>query len=161
MWCDALVKEFGADINRAAQDGATPLCHAAHYGHLDVMRCLVMKFDADINKARRDGATPSMLAATGEHDNVVAFLLKYGANPQLSSLSYGTAANISRYMGAPVEQAEYLESRTRCGMPGCSGAGAKKCAPCLKVYYCKRECQLAHWSSHKADCKRSAENAKK
>jgi hypothetical protein len=102
-----------------------------------------------------------MYAAKQKHDNVVAFLLKYGANSQLSSPAYGTAADISRSYGASVKQTEYLEARTHCAMPDCSGPGAKKCAGCLKVYYCKRECQLMHWTVHKANCKRSVKDAKK
>jgi hypothetical protein len=77
-----------------------------------------------------------MAAVCYKHDNVVAFLLKYGANPQLSSPSYGTAADVSRSWGTSAEQTEYIEARTHCAMPGCSGVGAKKCAGCLRVYYC-------------------------
>jgi len=28
----------------------------------------------------------------------------------------------------------------------------KKCAKCLSVYYCGRECQLANWKAHKPQC---------
>jgi hypothetical protein len=97
-----------------------------------------------------------MAAVYQKQENVVAFLLKYGANPQVSAPSYGTAANISKLWGASVAQTEYLDARTHCAMPDRSGTGAKKCAGCLKVYYCKRECQLAHWSAHKAECRQSA-----
>jgi ankyrin repeat protein len=156
-----LGKDFGADINQAENHGATPLYAAAQMGFLAVVRCLVKKLGADVDQAADDGATPLMAAASQMRDNVVTFLLKYGANPQLSSPTCGTAANVSRNYGSSVEQTEYLEARTHCAMPDCSGAGAKKCAGCLKVYYCTRECQLMHWSAHKADCKRSAESAKK
>jgi ankyrin repeat protein len=156
-----LVEELGADVNQGLHDGATPLYIAAQEGHLAMVRCLVKKLGADVNRARHNGGTPLMIAASAKQDNVVAFLLKYGANPQLCSPNYGTAANVSKSWGASIEQTEYLEARTHCAMPGCSGAGAKKCAGCLHVYYCKRECQLMHWPTHKADCKRSAEVAKK
>jgi hypothetical protein len=121
---------------------------------------LVTELGADVNRAKHDGATPLMAAVNQKQENVVAFLLKYGAEPQLSALTYGTAAEISRNWGLSVEhtvgRTEYLDARTHCAMPSCSGAGATKCAGCLNVYYCKRVCQLAHWSAHKAECRRSA-----
>jgi hypothetical protein len=31
--------------------------------------------------------------------------------------------------------------------------GVKKCAGCLKAYFCTRECQLAHWTVQKTECR--------
>jgi hypothetical protein len=31
-------------------------------------------------------------------------------------------------------------------------ATRKRCGACLRAYYCGRECQKAHWPTHKADC---------
>jgi hypothetical protein len=152
-----LVKELGADVNQAADDGYTPLHIAAQQGHLNVVRCLVKKCGADINEAKHNGVTPLMIAANCKHEDVVTFLIKYGANVKDSTDAYGTAANISKEYAAPSKQTKYLEARTHCTMPGCDGIGAKKCAGCLKVYYCTRECQLANWSAHKAECRRSAD----
>jgi ankyrin repeat protein len=152
-----LVKVFGADINQAKDNGATPLFVAAQRSHLAVVRCLVKEFDADINKSMQDGVTPLMVAASYGHEDVVTFLVKYGANLQVAVPSFGTAAEISRRAGAPAHQTQFLEARTNCALPGCDGAGKKKCAGCLKVYYCTRECQLAHWPAHKAECRRSAD----
>jgi ankyrin repeat protein len=154
-----LVKELGADVNPRLHYGNTPLHIAAHKGHLAVVRCLVKECGADVNKARSDGATPLMLAATCKHEDVVTFFVKYGANLQVAVPSYGTAAEISRRAGAPAGQTQYLEARTHCAKPGCDGAGVKKCAGCLQVYYCTRECQLAHWPAHKAECRQSANKA--
>jgi hypothetical protein len=47
----------------------------------------------------------------------------------------GTAADVSRDLGAPAEQSEYLEAITPYANPGCSGAGLKKCAGCLKEFF--------------------------
>jgi ankyrin repeat protein len=154
-----LVKEVGVDVFQAMEDGATPLFVAASYGHLDVVRCLVKEFGADVNKTREDGLTALMLAARYEREDVVAFLIKYGANIQDSSHVFGTAADISREYIGPNEQTQSIEARAHCANFGCDGAGVKKCAGCLKVYYCARECQLAHWQAHKAECRQSADTA--
>jgi hypothetical protein len=79
-------------------------------------------------------------------EKVIVFLLKYGANPQASAQEFGTAVNFSKRHDAPAEQITYLEAKTHCANPGCSGAG------CLVVFYCGHSCQLAHWSAHKAEC---------
>jgi ankyrin repeat protein len=154
-----LVAELCADVNQALNNGTTPLHIAAQKGCLAIVRCLVKEFGADINKARPDGATPLMIAANCKHEDVVTFLVKYGANVQAVTGSFGTAADLSSIVGASAKQTQYLEARTHCAKPGCDGAGAKKCAGCLKVYYCTRECQLTHWPAHKAECRRSADKA--
>jgi ankyrin repeat protein len=118
---------------------------------------MVKELGADVNKARHDGRTPLMVAANNTHDKIVAFLLKYGANAQASASVFGTAANISKQTGAPAEQTAYLEAITHCANTGCSGAGLKKCAGCLMVFYCARPCQLAH----KAVCKETMLRAAK
>jgi hypothetical protein len=53
-----------------------------------------------------------------------------------------------------MEQTAYLEARTHCVNPGCDGAGLKKCAGCLKVFFCGPACIRAHWPAHKVECKR-------
>jgi ankyrin repeat protein len=152
-----LAKEHGADVNHAQNNGASPLYIAAQEGHLDVVRCLAKELGADVNQALHDGSTPLMLSANCKHEDVVAFLVKYGANVQVVAPSFGTAAEFSRRAGAPAQQTQLLEDRWHCARLGCDGEGKKKCAGCLKVYYCTRECQLAHWPAHKAECRQSAD----
>jgi ankyrin repeat protein len=152
-----LIKEVGADVNQAANNGITPLFVAATNGQLAIVRFLVKECGADVNKTRQDGGTPLMTAASNMHGDIVAFLIKYGANTQSTILEFGTAADISRKYAAPAKQTQYLEARTHCANTGCDGAGIKKCAGCLKIYYCARECQLAHWSAHKAECRPSGQ----
>jgi hypothetical protein len=118
------------------------------------VRCLVKEFDADVNQETKEGGTPLMAAAQNKFGEINTFLIKYGADPMYSAPTFGTAADLSRRNGAPSDQIRYLEARTHCAKPGCDDAGVKKCAGCLKIYYCRRECQLAHWLTHKADCKR-------
>jgi ankyrin repeat protein len=147
-----MVRELGADINQAKMNGATPLFIASEQGHESLVRCMVKELGADVNKSMHDGRTPLMVAAHNKHDKIVVFLLKYGADAQASS-EFGTAADVSKGTGAPAKQTAYLEARTHCANSGCSGAGLKKCAGCLVVFYCGRPCQLAHWSVHKAECR--------
>lgn len=39
-----------------------------------------------------------------------------------------------------------------CGIPG---KHYKMCGGCGRVYYCTVDCQRAHWSTHRTECKRS------
>jgi hypothetical protein len=70
---------------------------------------------------------------------------------------HGTVADISEMCDASVMQIAYIETRMHCANPGCSGAGLKKCANCLQVFFCSKECQVAAWPAHRADCKRRVE----
>ena len=38
----------------------------------------------------------------------------------------------------------------------CGVAASKACAKCKFVGYCSRDCQVAHWSTHKKTCKKGA-----
>ncbi|APA07182.1 hypothetical protein SS1G_04092 [Sclerotinia sclerotiorum 1980 UF-70] len=38
------------------------------------------------------------------------------------------------------------------GITLCTKAGSKACSKCLLVQYCSKDCQAAHWKSHKKDC---------
>jgi ankyrin repeat protein len=90
---------------------------------------MVKKLGANVNQARQDGTTPLHIAARYGHEDVLAFLIKYGANPKLSALGYDTVAVQSKFSSATAAQTQYLEARTHCANPGCVGARNKKCAP--------------------------------
>jgi hypothetical protein len=98
-----------------------------------------------------------MAATANNHTEVVKWLIKAGADTQASSKFQGTdytAATVSRHVGASADQTAYLEAKTHCSSPGCSGTGLLKCTGCRQARYCGEACQLAHWEAHKADCKR-------
>jgi ankyrin repeat protein len=155
-----LAKELGADVNQANHEGSTPLCIATRNGHMSVVQCLVKEFGADVNQADRHGYTPLIAAAANKHTEVVVWLIKHGADAQVSHQYGGTVGNVSRDYGASAEQTEYLEARAHCANPGCTGAGLKKCAGCLKVFFCGPACIRAHWPAHKAECMRWGDERK-
>jgi hypothetical protein len=66
----------------------------------------------------------------------------------------GKAAEISRLVGASIEQTAYLEAKAHCAFPGCAFGGVKKCQGCMQARYCERSCHLAHWPAHKVECRR-------
>ena len=149
-----LVEGLGADITGGY---SLSLFIAAGNGHLECVQYLVEDLGVDINHAASDNVTALIVASFFKHTKLVRWLIKNGANTQAIEGEYGTAADISKARGASREQTAYLETRTHCTNPGCGGAGLKKCAGCLEVYFCSRGCQLAHWPTHKADCKRRVE----
>jgi ankyrin repeat protein len=154
-----LVKEFGADVHQETSEGNTPLFIAAQQGFLAVVQCLVKECGADINRANLKGTTSLMAASAFKRTNVVVWLLKHDADAQVLHNYGGSAADISKDHGAPAEQTAYLEARAHCANPACNGAGLKKCAGCLEVFFCSPACIRAHWPVHKAGCKRISEAA--
>jgi hypothetical protein len=150
---ECLLKEFRADIDQAGDNGVLPLLLATKEGHLDVMRFLVKEFGADANRADLAGFTPLIAAAVSRNEDVIKWLLKNGVNTQEPHRRFGTPAQISKWHGAPAEHTAYLEAKTHCANPNCSGAGLKKCAKCFEVFFCSKQCQVAAWPAHKSDCK--------
>jgi ankyrin repeat protein len=151
-----LVNEFGADVNQRDRIGYTSMFIAAAKGHTSVVQCLVKELGADLNIAAHNGMTPLMIASYSKHMDLVRWLIKEGADTQ-ASLHEGmnaTAADISKLVGASAEQTAYLEAKTHCSNPDCSGAGIKRCPACKQARYCGEPCQYAHWKAHKGDCKR-------
>jgi hypothetical protein len=121
-----------------------------------VLRCLVKELGADINRPGLHGATPLMIASLDKRTHLVRWLIKEGADTQVGTTKHAafTAAVISRLQGASTEQTTYLEAKTHCSNPGCSGAGIKRSPACKQARYCGEPCQYTHWKAHKADSKR-------
>jgi hypothetical protein len=132
---------------------------------MDVVRVLVKELGANIDQANSRGVTPVMAATGRGHEKIAKWLTRKGADikktaahPNLSNQPF-TAANfaasiaISKPSKASKDFAEWLESKQSCANPGCAEGGKKRCARCLKVRYCSRECQVAHHPIHKATCR--------
>ena len=58
---ELLLKADGVDVNKATEDGATPLYIAAQNGHASVVELLLKADGVDVNKGDEDGATPLLL----------------------------------------------------------------------------------------------------
>jgi hypothetical protein len=43
-----------------------------------------------------------------------------------------------------------------CARCGAACAQAKRCARCLQVVYCDKACQVAHWKTHRSECRAPA-----
>ncbi|MCJ1235698.1 hypothetical protein MMC14_003669 [Varicellaria rhodocarpa] len=43
----------------------------------------------------------------------------------------------------------------RCSSNSCSNTGTSRCNGCQDVLYCSKECQKAHWKTHKQTCSSS------
>jgi ankyrin repeat protein len=63
----------GADVDKARDNGATPLYIASQNGHVPVVQAL-LQGGADVNKARDDGVTPVSAASAKGHTAIVRLL---------------------------------------------------------------------------------------
>jgi ankyrin repeat protein len=75
-----LVNELGADVNRPAYSGVTPLCIIAEDGRLADVRCLVVELGADVNQGccMLDGfqSSPLFAACHGGHLALVRYMVE-------------------------------------------------------------------------------------
>ena len=73
----ALLIQHGAEVNRQAHNGMSPLYNASAYARAPVVSMLLAA-GADPNAAEQTGATPLMVSAFYNHVNVVERLLADG-----------------------------------------------------------------------------------
>ena len=73
-----LLREAGAALNQAKQNGATPLIMACQQGQLECAQ-LLRDVGADVNQARLSGATPLLVACERGQLECVQLLLEAGA----------------------------------------------------------------------------------
>ena len=90
--------ELGAHVNKARDDGGTPLFIAAEVGHEAVVRAL-MELGVHINKARDIGVMPLYIGAQKGHEAVVRALIKLGACVNKATNNGWTPLSIAAGMG--------------------------------------------------------------
>ena len=74
-----LLSHGSIDLNKASEDGTTPLYIACQNGHLKIVKELLNQKIIDINKATNDDVTPLDIACHQEHFEIVEELLRRGA----------------------------------------------------------------------------------
>lgn len=73
----------GANANSADNLNSLPIHHASLHGYLEIVR-LLLAYKSEINALDNWGRTPLRLAAEfGKNPELIAFLIKHGANPNL------------------------------------------------------------------------------
>lgn len=90
----------GFEVNTKTEYGATALCFAAEFGHLEVMKILIArKIDLDA-KDTFYNADAMTWALMKDQDEVIALLLKAGAKGETGALSYAVAQNKPKLLAA-------------------------------------------------------------
>lgn len=92
-----LVRELGADVNLANQQGGTPLILAVQTGNLATVHCLITELGADVNQADTvDGRTPTMMAVLSDQLEVLACLLGLGADVDKTNNKRSSPLSLAR-----------------------------------------------------------------
>jgi ankyrin repeat protein len=103
----------GADVDKARDDGTTPLFIASQQGHLPVVQAL-LQGGADTDKVADNGATPLCMSSHQGHVPVVHALLQGGADVDKARDDSITPLIIATQWGhLPIVQA-LLQAGTRC-----------------------------------------------
>lgn len=98
MGCLQLLINRGAELNRTAASGMTPLHLAAMKDHVQGLTKLI-RAGADINSGYRSGVTPIHVAAERGHAQCLKVLLDHGADPTVMTGDGETSWDIATRHG--------------------------------------------------------------
>jgi ankyrin repeat protein len=84
--CQFLIKQCGADVNKANLDGRTPLYVSAARGDIAVCQYLVKQCGADINKVTNSLHSPFFVACEFGYLEVAKALIALGADANLKTI---------------------------------------------------------------------------
>ncbi|KAL4425308.1 hypothetical protein ABPG75_009324 [Micractinium tetrahymenae] len=124
---------------------------------------LELKFDAkprciDLSYAKPREPSNLMAHELRVREPVTQLQGPPGVGPLYVYQSQMTAREYARKCTHCGKAEEQLQAEAAAAASGSASSGAPpklhQCSGCRRVMYCNRECQLAHWPSHKADCKR-------
>jgi ankyrin repeat protein len=151
-----------ADVDKEAKthQGATSVIIAAQHGHNNCLE-LLLNAGCKVNALSSQGISALLMAVKKGHIDCVRTLVRCGADV-LIKIDWHALDDVADYIhDADSSIAEELkaalrspaEKRRRCAQcDKTTSEKLQKCSACRKVYYCNRECQVAHWKRHKPAC---------
>jgi hypothetical protein len=91
-------------------------------------RYLANERGADVNRAALDGLAPLVAATAGNHEEVITWLLKNGANAQTTYKDFGTAADTTppRFRAHPRSRLRILQGQDALHEPRLQRRSTKK-----------------------------------
>ena len=145
-----LLRHDGIDVNRAREDGATPLYMACCKGHRAVVELLLQHDGIGVNQAMYGGATPLYIACCEGHSAVVKLLLRHdgigdvnracedGATPLISASYSGHWRIVKLLLG----EGANVDARFR-GLTALQFAQSKGHRSCVRALK-ERRCVVCH-----------------
>jgi hypothetical protein len=154
--CVEMLLTAGANKEATSQKSSTALIIASQQDR-DKFIELLLNAGCDINALNNDGISALLKAVEKEQINCVCTLVRCGADVDMRCQGFSLDDVADQTTIADELKAALrlpAEKRRRCAhCEKTTFAKLQKCSACRKVYYCNRECQVAHWKRHKPACK--------
>ena len=139
-----------AKVDKAINDGATPLFMSTQNGHQEVVKLLLAN-GAKVDLAMNDGRTALFVSRQNGHQEVAKLLLANGRKADQAEKEEEEGGKEEGNTKKAARVCENCDKET---------SKMQKCSRCRLVRYCSRDCQLADWKEHKKACKKAAAREK-